>query len=112
MTANALSTKANIRDVYTCLQLVWYVWSLPCKEDVVSIISVQPRGVDWEGLAAFTEGCLEAELAQAWCSVFDACLSAIAMMHIKVQQSHPFDACSQWSFHALLAMLTMLLTSK
>ena len=36
---------------------------VPCKQDVFSIIRIQPGGKDWEGLAAFTEGRLEAEAA-------------------------------------------------
>ena len=74
----------------SCLELT----STPGKQDVVSIISVKPGGEAGEGLATLAEGGLEAKLAQARCSGCYARLGPIAMVHIKVQQSHPLDACS------------------
>ena len=58
--------------------------AVPCKQDVVSVIGVQPRREDWEGLAALTEGRLEAEAAQTRGCGGHTRLSAIAMVHINV----------------------------
>ena len=65
----------------------------PGKQDVVSVISVKPRGESGEGLTALAEGGLEAELTQAGRSGCHTCLSAIAMMYIKVKESYTLDTC-------------------
>lgn len=75
-------------DSMQCLEKV------PCKQDVFSIIRIQPGGKDWEGLAAFTEGRLEAEAAQTGSCCPHTGFSTITMVHIEVQQSHPLDACT------------------
>ena len=65
----------------------------PGKQDVFSVISVKPRGECREGLAALAERGLEAELTQAGHSGCHTCLGAIAMMYIKVKESHTLDTC-------------------
>lgn len=65
----------------------------PGKQDVLSVISVKPRGESGEGLTALAEGSLEAELTQAGCSGGHTCLSAVAMMYIKVKKSYTLDTC-------------------
>lgn len=65
----------------------------PSKQDVVSVISVKPRGESGEGLAALAEGGLEAELTQAGRSGCHTCLGAVAMMYIEIKESYTLDAC-------------------
>lgn len=65
----------------------------PGEEDVIGVVSVAPGLVLWEGLGALAEGRLEVVVGQGWYRVADACLSAVAVVHVKVQQRHPLNAC-------------------
>lgn len=65
----------------------------PGKEDVVGVIKVTPGLVLREGLAALAEGRVEGIASQAGHCVAYARLCAVSVVHIKVQQSHPLDAC-------------------
>ena len=79
-----------------CKMLPHHAWdeAVPCKQDVVTVISVQPRREDRESLAALTERCLEAKAAQAGGCGCHTRLSAVAMVHIKVQQGHALYPCN------------------
>ena len=81
---------------------------VPCKQDVVGIIGVQPWRVDREGLAALTVRRLEAKATQAGSSGCHTGLCAVAVVHIKVQQSHFFNACTNYRPSVLLLPLCTL----
>lgn len=65
----------------------------PGKEDVVGVVKVHPGLVTREGLAAAAEGRDKGVVGQAGHCVADARLCAVPVVHIKVQQSHPLNAC-------------------
>jgi hypothetical protein len=71
----------------------------PGKQDIVSVISIKPRGESGEGLAALAERGLEAELAQAGRSGCHTCLGAVAVMYIKVKESYTLDTCARPCTH-------------
>ena len=57
------STCVMIQRLTNWALMIHCLMKVPCKQDVFSIISIQPGRKDWEGLAALAEGRLEAEAA-------------------------------------------------
>ena len=67
----------------------------PCEEDILCIIAVKPGLPHRKFLQAFAVGRLKSVCCKARRSISNTCLSAIAMMDIKVQQCHSPDSCTQ-----------------
>jgi hypothetical protein len=70
-------------------------WSIPLhagKQDVVVVICVKPGLICVVNVYAFAHGCAEGHLQLPRGCVGHACTCAVAVVHVKVQQSHTLDA--------------------
>ena len=68
---------------------------MPGKEDVVRVVRVEPGMEHGEGLEPLAKRVADWEFEHGRYRAGHACLCAVAVVHVKVQQRHTLDACTR-----------------